>query len=126
MTRRLPGEGMEDVLTLAKLKELAAMERVAVCRSVLEAQEIRIAQLRAREFSVETPDLARQLDKWMSWRQQELRALYTEAAKLKAELLEAAAVLGRARTEHEVARKVAQKTRLQQKRVLEQRASYIS
>lgn len=116
----------EELAVLTRLKEMAALENVA--RASLE---LRTLDREIKEMGDHRPDAngtgyARFIDKWMLWRQEELRRLNLRKARLKAELIGATAVLGRARAEHDVAKNLSEKARAAERRLTEQRKGYIS
>ena len=111
---------------LARLKELAMTEGLAKTTMAIRSVDARMTELRAGRSGMGHADYARFMDNWLVWQQQELHRLNAKKAALSAERHIAAAALGRAMAEHEVAQKVLKRARIKNDRLTEQRKTYVS
>lgn len=117
---------LRELVMLAGMKEMAAINDVARASMALKSLETQIDEVSATPSDFAFPDYAQYAEKWLLWRQQERERLNVRKAALKSEQLVAVAALGRAMAEHEVAKKVMARAETGTKRLKAQRKNYVS
>lgn len=100
---RLPKpQDLQPLLKLTRVREQAAMAELGKVAARRNAAAERVAELKGRKPRADTPDEAAILEKWLIWRDQEMRARQGHLAKCTAEYAVTAKTCGRLIAEHVV------------------------
>ena len=100
---RLPkSKDLQPLLKLTRVREKAAMAELGEVAAKRNKAAERVAALKSQRPAAESPEQAAVLEKWMIWRDQELRARQGYLAKCTAEYLVTAKTCGRIIAEHVV------------------------
>ncbi len=122
---RIPDKGeMEKLTRLSQVRERAALVELAAASALRNAAAERIAELhRDTEKAAKTPEAA-VFQKWLQWRNQELRRRLSHLARMSANHAETSSRCGRVIAENAVVESLAELAKTEAQDQAEKRSLY--
>lgn len=125
--RRIPDMAqLSPLARLAEARELKALSKVGHLDGKLKKLHQEMTDLKSRNFVVETPAAAKQMEAWMAWRTEVLQRMNSDYALLAAERAEAARDASRLVAEKAVIDALQMRSKRAARKAREKRQSYIS
>lgn len=100
--RHLKSEDLTPLLELTRVRERAAVLKLGQAAAIQNKARQEVEELKSRNPISNSPDHAAVLEKWLVWRDQELRLRQNRLAKYSALYAETSKVCGRVIAEHVV------------------------
>lgn len=119
--RNLRVEDFAQLLELTSVRERAAAFSLSQAAATQREAKKRVDELRYNIPTIEAPDEGVVLEKWLVWRDQELRKRQSHLAKCRADYAETAKICGRVIAENAVVKTLREEARESQKRESEAR-----